>query len=435
MNSWTLTITPLLVAIIVIILQYSIVNRHNRHHENISACLNEEKNENILTYHTKERARELVESILEELPFHPPFPRYMNAPDDNKDIGAINGCFSPLNSLIPTWVVTLNSSSTSIHRFFDSSPFSPSGRYLGLTRMHNEGHRVKEGDSCEIVVIDLMTGVERVVATSLGWDTQTGAHVQWGASDQYIIFNDVVDGVSRGRIMNPLSQADANGSPENKNKILQCPIYHVSYDGRYAASPSLEKIRFTQLGYGTHTHLATKNYLPEDLHRDGIFVTDLESGQCRKIISLGDLMKLLPASSLRDNITHRAFSWLLKRLHRDIQAYGFHTKWSNDNQQLLVVMRTLHAHENIFKAMLGHVTRYINEYTHIHLHNISHICLYVIFPLLPLPPNFHYNHNFFLSVIGVSIYLQCQAMVQTLDTSSLGAQSQNLQHRHFHLRF
>ena len=43
--------------------------------------------------------------------------------------------YQPETSLIPTWIVTSPDVST-IHRFFDSSPFSPSGRYLGLTRVN-----------------------------------------------------------------------------------------------------------------------------------------------------------------------------------------------------------------------------------------------------------------------------------------------------------
>ena len=75
--------------------------------------------------------------------------------------------YQPETSLIPTWVVTPPNVST-IHRFFDSSPFSPSGRYLGLTRMPNifkrrdagskdrykKGHKYVDGGEMRAEVVD-----------------------------------------------------------------------------------------------------------------------------------------------------------------------------------------------------------------------------------------------------------------------------------------
>jgi hypothetical protein len=78
-----------------------------------------------------------------------------------------------------------------IHRFFDTSPFSPSGRYLGLTRLPFEDRLPQPGDVARVVVVDLHTGEERTVAETRGWDTQVGAHVQWGADDTQLYFNDV----------------------------------------------------------------------------------------------------------------------------------------------------------------------------------------------------------------------------------------------------
>jgi hypothetical protein len=44
----------------------------------------------------------------------------------------------------------------------------------------------------KIVVVSLKLGEEKVVSTTRGWDSQTGAHVQWGHRDTDLIFNDVV---------------------------------------------------------------------------------------------------------------------------------------------------------------------------------------------------------------------------------------------------
>jgi hypothetical protein len=79
----------------------------------------------------------------------------------------------------------------SIHRFYDTSPFSPSGRLLAVTRFPFEDRRPKPGDTAEIVIIDLESGEHRVVAETCGWDTQLGAQAQWGADDSSLFFNDL----------------------------------------------------------------------------------------------------------------------------------------------------------------------------------------------------------------------------------------------------
>ena len=78
-----------------------------------------------------------------------------------------------------------------IHRFFDTSPISPSGRYVGLFRLPNETRPPQPGETGEVVVVDLETGRERTVATSRGWETQMGANVQWGLTDADLFYNDV----------------------------------------------------------------------------------------------------------------------------------------------------------------------------------------------------------------------------------------------------
>jgi hypothetical protein len=48
------------------------------------------------------------------------------------------------NPKVPVWCVTLNEGRI-IHRFFDTSPFSPSDRYLALFRMPIEDRNPNPG--------------------------------------------------------------------------------------------------------------------------------------------------------------------------------------------------------------------------------------------------------------------------------------------------
>jgi hypothetical protein len=46
----------------------------------------------------------------------------------------------------------------------------------------------------QVLVVDLWSGTETVVAKTRGWAAQAGAHVQWGVSDAQLFYNDVVHG-------------------------------------------------------------------------------------------------------------------------------------------------------------------------------------------------------------------------------------------------
>src|SRR6056297_631298 len=90
----------------------------------------------------------------------------------------------------PIWCVTPEVDGC-FHRFFDTSPISPSGRWVGLTKLPAEDRMPEAGESAEVVVIDLESGESEVVAETYGWDTQLGAQVQWGASDEELFFIDM----------------------------------------------------------------------------------------------------------------------------------------------------------------------------------------------------------------------------------------------------
>ncbi|MDH7570762.1 MAG: hypothetical protein QHJ73_14370, partial [Armatimonadota bacterium] len=118
------------------------------------------------------------------------------------------------------------------HRFFDTSPFSPSGRYLALTRLPFEDRLPRPGDTAEVVLVDLHTGESRVVAHTRGWDTQLGAQAQWGANDQQLFFNDM--DTRRWRPFAVLTNPETG-----ERRALEGTVYMASPDGRQLASPCL----------------------------------------------------------------------------------------------------------------------------------------------------------------------------------------------------
>jgi len=242
--------------------------------------------------------------------------------------------YDPEFTRVPTWILTSPNVST-IHRFFDSSPFSPSGRYLAVTRLPQIFPGSGEGTNAEIVVIDLMSGSEDIVATTTAWGAQLGSQVQWGQSDEQLFFNTVKETSDQG-----VAGVSLNIFTKLKH-TMDCPIYHVSKNGKYTISPTITKIKHTQMGYGAD-YISERNrnneiYIPNQnaAKNDGIFLGDVESGTCILLISLNDLAKLANIDT------------------QSTPVYGFHTKWSSDSKYILFVMRSMEVGSGLLNGITG----------------------------------------------------------------------------------
>ncbi|MDF1514193.1 MAG: hypothetical protein P1S60_10330, partial [Anaerolineae bacterium] len=98
--------------------------------------------------------------------------------------------YSDFNPTVPVWCVTPNRPGC-LHRFFDTSPISPSGRYLAVLQLPFEDRQPEPGDQAHVVVVDLNTGEDNIVVTTCRWEPQMGANINWGGSDHELFFNDV----------------------------------------------------------------------------------------------------------------------------------------------------------------------------------------------------------------------------------------------------
>ena len=257
---------------------------------------------------------------------------------------------------VPTWIITPPNQS-SIHRFFDSSPFSPSGRYVALTRVSPaaEGRTVQPGDQASVIVVDLRRGTERVVAQTRGWSSQLGAQVQWGATDSDLFFNDIEVPSQRlqaarkrrpatsqsARAPSGKETSAAEGSTDwrpygvrldmhsGRRTRLGCTVYHVSSDGRWALTPDLRRMSRTQLGYGVHVpegQVPRNSGAPRD---DGLWVSDTRTGECRMLVSLAEV-----AAHARDASLGGA-----RALDPALPTYAFHAKWNAQMNRVLFVAR------------------------------------------------------------------------------------------------
>ncbi|MFA5192484.1 MAG: hypothetical protein WC740_17395 [Verrucomicrobiia bacterium] len=206
-----------------------------------------------------------------------------------------------------------------LHRFFDTSPISPSGRFLALFRMPYENRTPAPGDAGDVVVIDLRSGQERVVAQSRGWEVQVGANVQWGRSDAELYFNDVDPETWKAFAVqfDPIS---------GKRRVLDGTVFMVSPDGATLLSHNLIKSSRAQPGYGVIIpgDRVGRNIGP--VADDGLYVTDTRTGRCRMLVSLKTLYeKALLSIGIADAAS--------------CEYYCFQAKWNPQGTRLLTTMQ------------------------------------------------------------------------------------------------
>ena len=206
-----------------------------------------------------------------------------------------------------------------IHRFFDTCPVSPSGKYLAVFRVPHEAQSPRPGEAGEVVVVDLASGKEIYSAPSRGWEMQMGANVQWGATDHDLIYNDV-DTLSWE------SFAVRDDFLRGRKERLAGDVFMVSPDGKYLASYDLKKSRFAQVGYGVVVPDSEVSRNVGPVADDGVYVTDIAAGTCRRIVSLQEIYEqTLPSIRIEDP--------------ENYEYYCFQVKWNPQGTRLLTTVQ------------------------------------------------------------------------------------------------
>jgi len=226
--------------------------------------------------------------------------------------------YTEFGTSIPVWCITPRAGGC-LHRFFDTSPLSPGGRYLACLRVPQEMERVRPGEEAQVIVVDLQTGEERSVYTTRGWEAQMGANINWGEDDATLLFNDV-----------DMQTWQPFGVKLNwqtgKHERFPRGIYHASPDGRWAVVGDLTTMRWSQLGYGViipEERVPRRYGLPGDT---GVFLTDTRTGESRLLISIADAFR-------------RATPYVTDADFEQQESYVFHTKFSPDGQRIMFTTR------------------------------------------------------------------------------------------------
>ncbi len=226
--------------------------------------------------------------------------------------------YNKFDSLVPVYCVTPNGGGY-LHRFFDTCPVSPSGRYIALLKIPFENREPLPGERAQVVIIDLETGREKVVDETAGWEFQMGANINWGRNDDILLFSDV-----------DLSDWTPHCVKLNwktgQRKTYGRGIYHVSPDGTKVLCTNPAAMRRTQGGYGVIVpdECVDRNIgLRDD---DGLYLADSETGECRLLISIKEAVE-------------RTVSKSELAQYNDYENYFFHSKWSPKGDRLLFSLR------------------------------------------------------------------------------------------------
>lgn len=186
---------------------------------------------------------------------------------------------------VPTRIVTPRDGHY-MTTFFDVAPLSPSGRFLVVTRVPFIWRIPYPGDQAAVCVIDLAAETCTTVYLTSGWGAQLGANAQWGSDDDTVYCNDVRDGVPVG-VQIDLKTLEA--------RFLEGTIFGMTPDRDRSYSPDLRRINAGIPGYGVPEGLFRKVRALERTSRsDGIWATDLPSGDRRLLLSTNDLVAALP---------------------------------------------------------------------------------------------------------------------------------------------
>ncbi|PQV51522.1 hypothetical protein CLV33_101446 [Jejuia pallidilutea] len=127
--------------------------------------------------------------------------------------------------------------------YYTVNPWSPSGRYLALTKFPYQDKVTVLGDVAEVCIIDLKKQTIKTVYKTKVWGYQMGAYVTWGETDKYLYTNDVLNEEHAVGIQIDLETGKTIG--------FDGPMYDINASKETVIGPYLEYMNITQYSYGT----------------------------------------------------------------------------------------------------------------------------------------------------------------------------------------
>ena len=215
-----------------------------------------------------------------------------------------------------------------LQTFYDVCPWSPSGRYLAVTRFPFQDREPKRGETADVCVIDLHERTIETVYTTKGWGFQLGANLNWGATDRHLYTNDIIAGQA---VCVRIDLEDTEA------KAFAGPMYHIAPDESSVIGFPLDLINVTQAGYGVPVDDDNPPVLYEKASKtQGLWQTDLRANTKRLLLSIADLHERIPDP---ETLT-------------DVTFYLFHSKFNPQGTRIMQVFRGRPAGQRKLRPML-----------------------------------------------------------------------------------
>lgn len=209
-----------------------------------------------------------------------------------------------------------------VHTYYDVCPFSPSERYYAVTKIPFQNKMPVLGDAAEVCVVDLHEQTIQTVFTTKCWGYQTGANLNWGATDRHLYTNDVIGGTA------VCVRIDIE---TGETKAFDGPLYHIAPDESCVIGFPHELRDITQLGYGVPPkkpgNLA--GLPPGAAKAEGIWRTDLKTGAKTLLVSLADVASKVPSPPSKEGGTY----------------YFWHSKFNRQGTRIVQVLRYILEYE------------------------------------------------------------------------------------------
>ena len=212
-------------------------------------------------------------------------------------------------------------------------------------------------DVCELGYIDIKTGEFVKLSETTAWNFQQGALLQWYKDDNHIAYNVRTEDGFGTEIKNIVT---------GSTKTLPRAAANISQDGKYGICVNMSRIYDFRPGYG-YSDKPDEFYEINSPAEDGVFLMDMESGDCKQIISYQDMIKQFPEEPYSDcklvvnhitfnpsgnrflfllrNFNVKGVSWKTQLITSDLEGnmcklsdyiFNSHYHWKNDNQILIV---------------------------------------------------------------------------------------------------
>jgi len=206
-----------------------------------------------------------------------------------------------------------------VHTFYDVCPWSPSGRYLALTKLPYQRKKPVWGDTAQVCIVDLERQAIRTVYETKTWSFQVGANVQWGyATDRYVYTNDII-GDKPVCVRIDLESGAVTSFSGAK--------YDIAPDDRSVISPNLLNMNIHQYGYAVPDPPPgiPQPFTLEDMLHEGLWKTDLERNETTLLATMSQFFE---ATAEED-----------RQRYDGAIGYLFHSKFNRQNTRILQVFR------------------------------------------------------------------------------------------------